>query len=171
MAASHMTTGLRALPLAALALLEAWVLIDLFSVDDRRWAVAFGVVWIASLVLLMVFALARWYWAQSAALVALGSAYVGVHAFVLEVQLLPALAFLGLMIGQVEVRILADRFAPLFAATFGRTERRRIEGTLIRAVLRLSIALILAIVVPLVASDLAAVGVMPVTSVPTALLL
>jgi len=171
MAGTEVTTGLRAVPLALLVALEAWVVIDLLSVDNVRWAAVFGVVWIANLAFLAVAAVSRWRFARWAGLVGLGGAYVGMHAFVLGVQLLPALVFVSLMIAQVELRILAERFAPLFAASLNRSERSRIGGTLTRAVLRLTIALILAIVVPLLASDLSAAGFVPVTSVPSALLL
>lgn len=166
-----MIVRLRVVPQILLAALEAWVVIDLLSVDHVRWAVGFGVVWIANLAFLLVAAVSRWPFARWAGLVALGSTYVGMHAFVLGVQLFAALVFVSLMIAYVELRILAERFAPLLAASLSRFERKRIRGTLTRAVIRLTIALILAIVVPLLASDLSAAGFVPVTSVPSALLL
>jgi hypothetical protein len=166
-----MTIAWRALPWAPLALLEAWVLMDLLSGVEPRWALGFGIVWAANVGLLAVAGLTKLPAARSAALVALGIAYLGLHAIFLGIQLLPALLFVALMIGHIEVRILAERFGPLLAATPGGTDRRRIEATLFRALFRLSVALAIAIAIPLLASDVAAAGLVPASSVPTALAL
>ena len=171
MAASRMKNALQPIPLALLVVLEIWTLTDLLSVDDRRWAFGFGLLWLANVILLGLSAGLRWRWARWAGLVCLGSAYVGVHGLVLGVPLLPALGFLALLIAQVEMRILADRFGPLFAATISRAERRKIAGALVRAVFRLAVALVLAIVVPILAADLSATGVVPLTTIPSAFLL
>jgi len=171
MAAPRLTSPLQAVPLALLVVLEVWVAIDLSSIGDRRWAVGLGLVWIASILLFALSAVFRWRLARWIGLVALGSAYVVMHAFVLGVQLLPALAFISLLIAQVELRILAERFAPLFAATITRAERRKIGGALLRAIVRLAIALVLSVVVPLLTANLSAAGLVPVTTIPTAFLL
>jgi len=171
MAAPRLTSPLQAVPLALLVVLEAWVVIDLLGVGDRRWAVGLGILWIANILLLALSAIFRWRLARWVGLVGLGSAYVVMHALVLGVQLVAALAFVSLLIAQVELRILAERFAPLFAATITPAERRKIGGALMRAVVRLAIALVFSIVVPLLTANLSATGLVPVTTIPTAFLL
>lgn len=171
MAASRVTSAVQMAPVALLAVLQVWAVRDILSVDDRRWAVGVGLVWLANVLFFMMSAGLHWRQARWAGLICLGSAYVGVHAFVLGVPLLSALAFLVLVIAQVELRILADRFGPLFKATISPAERRRIAGALMRAVVRLAIALVLAIAVPLLAADLSAIGAVPLTTIPSALLL
>lgn len=171
MAAPRVTSPLQAVPLGLLVVLEVWVAIDLLGVGDRRWAVGLGLVWIASILLFALSAVFRWRLARWVGLVGFGSTYVVMHALVLGVQLIPALAFISLLIAQVELRILAERFAPLFAATISRAERRKIGSALTRAVLRLAIALVLSIVVPLLTANLSAAGLVPVTTIPTAFLL
>src|SRR5439155_1101302 len=110
-------------------------------------------------------------WARWSGLLALGTTYVVSHAFVLGIQVLPALVFVSLLIAQVELRILAERFAPLFLTTITSAQQRQIQLALLRALVRLTIASILAVVIPLLAADLASAGVVPVTTIPTALLL
>jgi hypothetical protein len=71
----------------------------------------------------------------------------------------------------VEVRILAERFAPLFLAPITVVQRQQFGRALLRALTRLTAALMVAVVVPLFAADLAIAGVVPLTTIPTALLL
>src|SRR5947208_13870496 len=78
---------------------------------------------------------------------------------------------MSFMIEQVEIRILAERFAPLFVATLSPAQRKQISGAFLRALFRLAVAAILSIGLPLLAADLATAGVFPVTTIPTALLL
>jgi hypothetical protein len=104
-------------------------------------------------------------------LVLLGTTYVAAHEFVLGVQLLPALVVVALLISYAEIRILAERFAPLFLAPITSAQRRQFGRALFRALARLVAVLIVAVVVPLFAADLAVAGVLPLTTIPTALLL
>jgi hypothetical protein len=162
---------LRLAPSALLSFLEAGVAWDLFFVSDRAWmgvlAFAFGV----NLLLLAVGHVLHWRWARWLGLVLLGATYVVAHAFVLGIQLLPALAVIALLMAYVEVRILAERFAPLFLPSITPAQRGQFGRALLRAWTRLAAALIVAVVVPLFAADLAVAGVVPLTTIPTALLL
>ncbi|TLZ89872.1 MAG: hypothetical protein E6K00_00330, partial [Methanobacteriota archaeon] len=118
MAASRlMSPGLRWTPFAVLALLETWVAWDLLAVSDRRWITALALPFLANLVFLLLSRGAHRRWARWSGLLALGTTYVVSHAFVLGIQVLPALVFVSLLIAQVELRILAERFAPLFLKT------------------------------------------------------
>jgi hypothetical protein len=104
-------------------------------------------------------------------LILLGTTYVAAHEFVLGVQLLPGLVVVALSISYAEVRILAERFAPLFLAPITSAQRRQFGRALLRALARLVAVLIVAVIVPLFAADLAVAGVLPLTTIPTALLL
>ena len=172
MAASRlMSPGLRWTPFAVLALLESWVAWDLLAVPDRRWITALALPFLANLVFLFLSRGSHRRWARWSGLLALGATYVVSHAFVLGIQVVLALVFVSLLIAQVELRILSERFAPLFLTTITAAQQRQIQLALLRAVVRLSIASILAVVIPLLAADLATAGVVPVTTIPTALLL
>ena len=163
--------ALRFAPTALLIFLEAWVAWDLVSIADRRWAAGLSVLFAVNLAAMTLARMARRRWPRWIGLVALGSTYVVAHSFALGIQLTAALVFLSLMIVQVEIRILAERFAPLFVDTLSPTQRKQISGALLRALFRLAVAAILSVGLPLLAADLATAGVFPVTTIPTALLL
>ena len=163
--------ALRYTPLMVLAFLESWVVWDLLAVPDRRWIAALSAPFVANVAFLALSRASYRRWARWIGLMALGTTYVVMHAFVLGIQLVPALLFVSVLIAQVELRILAERFAPLFLATLTAAQQRQIGSALLRALIRLTIAAILAIVIPLLAADLATAGVVPVTTIPTALVL
>lgn len=171
MAATRLTSVLRVAPAGLLVVLEAWVLVDLLSVEDAQSRLGLGIVWLANVLLFAAEARVHWRAARWGGYVALGSAYLLAHTLAIGVQLVPALVFLVLLIGHAELRILAERFTSLFAAAIGQAERRKVGTVLARALLRLSIALALAIVVPLVTADVAEVGLVPTTTIPTLFLL
>jgi hypothetical protein len=162
---------LRTAPRVLLGIAEAWVAWDLIGLSDRRWAVALSLPFLANLILLAGTAHFHTRGPRWIGLSLLGATYVTVHGLVLGVALLPAILFVTLLIASLEIRILVDRFAPLFVPTISAAQRRRLWITLARAAGRLAISLAFAILVPLFAADLAGTGVFPVTSVPTALLL
>src|SRR3989441_2745979 len=161
-------SALRAAPVVTLALLVGWTILDVSTIGDGRWAAALlAVLGIgASAVILSV--VLRWRGIRPIGLLAIGAAYVGAHAFVLGVQLVPALVFLSVLISQAELRILAERFAPLFETALRPEERSRIRGALGRAVLRLIVAAVPSVLLALLAADLAVAGLVAATTVPTA---
>ena len=163
--------ALRFTPVALLVTLEAWVAWDLASVHDPRWSVPLSLLFVANLVFFAMGRTARRRWARWTGLVALGGTYVVTHAFVLGVSLVAAIVFVSGLIAQLEVRILVERFAPVFTETLTRAQRKQIRTALLRAVIRLTIASILSVFLPLLAADLAIAGVFPVTTIPTALVL
>jgi hypothetical protein len=163
--------ALRAAPIATLAVLLGWAIWDVSTIGDGRWIAALlAILGIGAAALLVSFVF-HWRGIRPIGLIAIGAAYVGAHAFVLGVQLVPALVFLSVLISQVELRILAERFAPLYEAELRLDERTRIRGALGRAILRLTIAAVLSVVVPIVAADLAVAGIVPATTIPTAIAL
>lgn len=163
--------ALRAAPLATLAALALWAASDALVIGGGRGSVlvleslAFG---IAALVAAAAF---RWTWVRPIGLGAVAIAYGAAHVFFLGIQLLPALVFLVVLICHVELRILEARFAPLFKTQLAAANLERIRGALGRAILRLAFAAVLAVIVPMLAANLALSGVVPLTTVPTALFL
>jgi len=163
--------ALRAAPVVTLAVLLGWASWDVSTIGDGRWIAAlFAILGIGATALILSFVF-HWRGIRALGLIAIGSGYVGAHALVLGVQLVPALVFLSVLISQVELRILAERFAPLYEAGLRPDERTRIHSALGRAILRLVIAGVLSVVVPIIAADLAVAGVVPATTIPTAIAL
>ncbi len=172
MASTHVIpTALRAAPGVTLALLVGWATFDLASIGDSRWSAALFVVLAIGAAAVLFSVVLRWRGIRALGLSAIGASYVGAHALVLGVQLVPALVFLSVLISQVELRILSERFAPLYEAGLRPDERSRIDGALGRAILRLIIAAVLSVVVPIIAADLAVAGIVPATTIPTAIAL
>ncbi|TLZ96916.1 MAG: hypothetical protein E6J97_08670 [Methanobacteriota archaeon] len=157
--------SLRAAPVVTLALLVGWAVLDVSAIGDGRWAAALLAILGIGAAAVILSVVLRWRGIRPIGLLAIGAAYVGAHAFVLGVQLVPALVFLSLVISQAELRILAERFAPLYETA------SRINGALGRAILRLIIAAVLSVVVPILAADLALAGIVPATTISTAIAL
>ena len=163
--------GLRAAPIATLGLLVAWSAADALSIRAPGATIpALEVLFVGVGVLVGAYVFRR-PWLRPIGLTALLLAYVATHVFYLGVQLVAALAFVVLLMSHVELRILAGRFAHLYEAALSPADRARIRAALGRASLRLAIAAILAVVVPLLAADLAVAGVVPLTTIPSAILL
>jgi len=163
--------ALRATPGVTLALLVGWATLDVYAIGEPRWSAALFTVLSIGVVAETLSVVLHWRGIRAIGLIAIGGGYVGAHALVLGVQLVPALVFLSLLISQVELRILGERFAPLYEAGLGPDERTRIHGALGRAVLRLIISAVLSVVVPILAADLAVAGIVPATTIPTAIAL
>jgi len=167
-----MTARLLWLPPVAVFLgLAAWALADILRVPDPRTAAGLGVLLFAAGMALVVGLGLR-----SAPLRRLGTAlllaaYLGSRVAFHGVEVLTALTFLVLLILGVELRILAERFAPILARPLDAEMRRRIEGALARSILRLSFASALALLLSVLTADLALAGTIPVTTIPTAVVL
>jgi hypothetical protein len=104
-------------------------------------------------------------------LFALGVTYYAAHIVDLGVDVLPSIVFLTSVLVQIELRFLADRFAPLYERAMHPSARRRIDAALARALLRLGVAAALGVLVPILAADLALAGLVPTTSIATAVFL
>lgn len=162
---------LRAVPAALLALLAAWVVADAIQVPagNPAWilivVVGLGVLAGLGGVLRPIPALRR------LALLFLLCAFVAVRVAYLGVDLPEALAFLTLAISSVPVRSLAEHFSAVLAMDLDQDLRARVRGALARAIFRVVLACGLAVLVPLVAADLALAGTVPSTSVATAVIL
>jgi len=67
--------------------------------------------------------------------------------------------------------VLADRFVPIYRRDLSTEARVRIRGGLVRGAARLTLAGAMAFLLPVFAEDLAVAGTLPVTTIPTALIL
>ncbi len=160
-----------ALPLVVLGMLAAWVLWDANLLVDLR-ALQAGAILLGIAMILLAFGLRyRVLPMRRAGIVLLGCLYFGLHVLWLPLDLIPALAFLTLLLAHLELRFLAERFAPIYARDLSPEARARIRGGLVRAAARLSFVGAMAFLVPIFAEDLAVAGTVPVTTIPTALLL
>ena len=157
--------------MAALGILAAWVLWEAIRLDNARALQACAILWGFAIVCLAFGLRYRVPSMRRAGLVLLGFLYFGIHVLFLPLQLIPALAFLTLLLMHVELRVLAERFAPIYARDLSPEALASIRGGLVRGVARLSLATAMAFVIPIFAADLAVAGTVPVTTIPTALLL
>jgi len=171
-AASRVTpAALSALPVAALAVLAAWVLWEVIHLDSGRALQAGVVLWGFANVCLAFGLRYRSPSMRRAGLVLLGFLYFGLHVLFLPLDLIPALAFLTLFLVHIELRVLADRFVPIYRRDLSTEARVRIRGGLVRGAARLTLAGAMAFLLPVFAEDLAVAGTLPVTTIPTALIL
>lgn len=163
--------ALRGTPTALLALLAAWAAWDILAMRQADWMAGLAALLVAGLGLSAAARVDRLGFLRRAGLAAIGAAYLGAHALDLGIDLAAASAFVTLGIVQVESRILADRFEPLYERDAPVEIRGAVGSALARAVQRLSIAAGLAVLAPILAADLAISGVLPATSIPSAVLL
>jgi len=148
-----------------------WTVADLFAIGKIGSTMALIELLAVGVAVLIVAHALRRTWLRPMGLTVVLAVYVAAHAIFLGVQVLAALVFVVFLITHVELRILADRFARLYEAALSAADRARLRAALGRAALRLATAGILAVVVPLIAADLAVAGVVPLTTIPSAILL
>jgi hypothetical protein len=98
-------------------------------------------------------------------------AYFGAHVIFLPMDAASSLGFLTLALLAVELRIVADRFVPLYEAPLEAEDRERIASALERSLIRVAAVSGIAFLGSTLAADLALAGTLPVTTIPTALVL
>ncbi len=162
---------LTAAPVVLVTILAAWAFWDFLGIPETILARSF-----IALLLVGLGALAIGFRFASGALRRLGFAlvvvsYVGAHLFVLPLDPAAALAFVTLVLVAVEVRILAERFAPIFAAELDLEDRDRLQEALAHALMRIVVASAIAFLGSYLTADLALSGALPLRTIPTALLL
>ena len=163
--------ALRVAPTATFILLAVWTFVEILRAPDPRWVGSLLSIFVFGLAVLGLATAFGWAWIRPFGLACIAASYFVVHAFVVGVSVGLDLAYLTLAIASVELRILAERFAPLYETRLDASERKRIRGALTHAVLRLLVASILAVFVPILAADLALAGIVPATTIPSAILL
>lgn len=172
MAPPRMTViSLWALPLAAIVVLAGWTLADVLAIPDVRFAELFGIaalLGLGGIAMGLQFGIAL---LRRAGLVVLAGTYVLAHVFVLAMDPAVALGYLTLALLAAELRILADRFAPIYGSALTEADRERVDEALRRATLRIAAAAAVAFLGSYLTADLAFSGTVPVTSIASALLL
>lgn len=163
--------ALRASPLVLLAVLASWAAWDVSRVSDAPWNVILAIVLLLGLASSLA-GLAAWgAWPRRVGCILIPAAYLGARTVALGIDLIPALAFTTLAVVQAELRVLADRFAPLYERSLGEDTRRAIDAAIVRQGLRLLLAFAIAILLPVLAADLALTGALRPTTIPSSLLL
>ncbi len=156
---------------AVLAALVAWALLDLAGIAEPGPRNAYVVLLGAAVVLLafgMQYSVAV---LRRLAIAGLALTYFAAHAFWLRLDLLMGVGYLTALLVLVELLILAGRFAPLYRSGLTSEEGLRIRAALVRSVLRLFLVSAMAFLLPVLAADLALSGAVPLTTIPTAILL
>lgn len=160
-----------ALPLAAVAGLAAWALLDLLAIPKIGLVQSLVVLLLAGLAAIAVGLRFRLPVLGRLGLVLVVLTYFGTHVFVLPMDPAAALLYLTLALVAVELRILANRFAPIFAEKLEPEDRHRVTEALQRSALRIIAAGGVAYLGSYLAADLAFAGTLPARTIPTALLL
>ncbi len=172
MASARMTVLLLwSLPVAAVAVLSAWAFLDFLLIPRSETAQQLGLVLLAGLAAMALGLRFPVPWLRRLGLVLLVASYFGAHVFVLPMEPAAALLYLTLALVAVELRILAERFAPIYAQHLEPEDRRRVAEALRRSALRLAAVAGVAFLGSSLAADLAFAGTLPATSITTALLL
>lgn len=172
MVASRVTAALlRAAAPATLVGLAGWLLAEAFLVPAAGAAEVFGILVGVAVVLVLADAWKPIAFLRRAASVLLLAVYVAMHAGYLGIEVVPALAFVSVVLAAVPLRFLTDRFAPLYRLDLSDDARRRVGAALARSFLRVVVVGVLAVLVPLVAADLGLAGTVPSTTIPTAVIL
>ncbi len=162
---------LDAAPVALVALLSAWAFWDFLRIPATTIARLFIgalLVGFAAILLGLRYAMPS---IRRGGLVLVVLCYVGGHITLLPLDPAASLAFLTLALGAVELRILAERFAPIFRTQLDPESRERVEEALSRSVLRIVAASALGFFGATLTADLALSGAVPLRSIATALLL
>jgi hypothetical protein len=163
--------GLRVPAIAVLVLLIVWSILDAAQIGDVRARQAFD----AILALAILSTILGWRFRsiilRRLGLLFVALAYFGAHAYWLPIEAAAAVGFLVLVIAHVELRILAERFAPLYLRDLDPIDLARMRGGLLRAILRIGSASTMAFLLPIFAGELALAGTIPLTTIPTAVAL
>lgn len=159
------------LPVAAVALLAGWAFVDFLGAPATELAQGLGVLLLAGLAAVALSARFPFRSLRRIGLVLIAGSYFGAHLFILPMDPASALLYLTLALAAVELRILAERFAPVYAQALEAEDRRRVSEALRRSALRLAVVSGVAFLGSDLAADLAFAGTLPARSITTALLL
>jgi hypothetical protein len=164
-------TLLEAAPIALVAALSAWAFWDFLGIPKSVIAELFTgilLLGLAALVLGLRFRVASF---RRAGLVLVTLSYLAAHLFVLPLDPAAALGFLTLVLVAVEIRIVAERFAPVLRADLDEDAREHVHDALSRSLLRVAAASALGFLGSTLTADLALSGSLPLRTIATALVL
>ena len=172
MAATRVTAAaLDAAPVVLVALLAAWAFsyfLGLPSTTASRLLIAVLLVCFAAIILGLRYGTPS---IRRAGLVLITVSYVGGHVALLPLDPVTALGFVTLVLAAVELRILAERFAPIFRTQLDPAGRERVQEALLRTAVRIVAASAMGFFGATLTADLALSGAMPLRSIATALFL
>ena len=172
MASARLTVLLLwSLPAAAVVVLAGWAFLDFLGMPRTELAAEFGLALLAGLAAIALGTRFPFRLLRRIGVVLVVASYFGAHIFVLPLDPVAALLYLTLALAAVELRILAERFAPVYAQTLEPEDRRRVSEALRRSALRLAVVSGVAFLGSDLAADLAFAGTLPTRSITTALLL
>lgn len=162
---------LGALPLAAVVALAAWALADVLTITDLRFVGLFGTAVLLGVGGIVVGPRSGIAFLGRAGLALIAGSYVLAHVFVLPMAPAVALGYLTLTLLAAELRILADRFAPIYSSKVSEEDSARVDEALRRSSLRIAAATAVAFLGSYLAADLAFSGTVPLNSIASALFL
>ncbi len=163
--------ALWAAPLAAVVALAAWSLYDFLGIPSQVLAGPFVLALLVSLILLTLGLRLANAILRRLGLLLLAASYFLAHVFVLSPDPAALLGYMTLALVALELRLLAARFAPIYQSHLREEDRVRLDDALGRSVLRIGVVAATAFLGSVLAADLALAGTLPLTSVPTALVL
>ncbi len=162
---------LEAAPVALVAGLSAWAFWDFLGIPGSTFTRLFIAVLLAGLAALVLGLRFEAASLRRAGLALVALSYLGAHVLVLPLDPAEALAFVTLVLLALEIRILAERFAPILRADLTSGDRSRATEALARSVLRVGTATALAYFGSYLTADLALSGTLPLRTTATALVL
>ncbi len=158
-------------PVVIVAVLAIWAFWDFLGIPVttvNRLFIAALITGMAGLLLGLRFGIAA---VRRGGLVLVTLSYLGAHTVALPLDPASGLAFLTLVLIAVELRILAERFAPILRANLDDEIHGRVEEALNHALIRIGAASALGFLGATLTADLALSGSLPLRSIGTALLL
>lgn len=162
---------LDASPVGLVAALSAWAFWDFLGIPETALSQAFIgllLLGLGALVLGLRFGTRS---LRRAGFAAVAVSYLGAHVTVLPLDPAAALGFLTLVLVAAEVRILGERFAPIYRLDLDDAARDRVDDALVRSIVRIAGAAAIGFFGSTLTADLGLSGAFPVRTIPTALLL
>ncbi len=160
-----------ALPAVAIVALFGWAILDFLNLPFNVLSVRLLILLLADFALTLLGLRFGYAPLRRLGLLFLLAMYFVLHLTLLPLETTAALGFLTLALFAVEVRIVADRFVPLYAGKPQGVDRERIGSAVQRSLVRVVAVSGVAFLVSALAADLALAGALPVTTIPTALFL
>ncbi len=164
-------TTLWAAPVAAFGTLTVWTLVDFLRITDQTLASELILPLLVALIVIALGVRLTNLVLRRFGLLLLIATYFVAHALALPPDPAPLLGFMTLALVALELRLLAARFAPIYLLNLSAEDRARLDDALGRSMLRIVVVSAIAFLGSVLAADLALAGTLPVTSIPTALIL
>ncbi len=172
MASSRLTAIiLSVLPVLVALALFAWALVDFLDIPSTALRQDFVVALLVALAATLLGIRIEYGPLRRFGLGLLVAAYLTVHIVLLPLDAASSIGFLTLALFAVELRLVADRFVPLYVGSLEAEDRERLGSALQRSLVRIVAVSGIAFLGSTLAADLALAGTLPVTTIPTALVL